>query len=370
MDVPDKVYSLRYTLDQLRQVVGQVGAQAQFDPADISAILDKEQQADLRGYDKLIASIIDSQLDVDAMDFLARDGHMTGIGAGHVNVEALIEHMCPFEDDRGRILLTYEETALSHIENLLYAHDIMYMNCYEHPRKLAGERLLIRLSQHLLDQGIGKDVLMLLTDGQLLSALNWFLPESGPLRQCFRAIQENCDFRSVSDYPVLKYDPISERKVLYKRGEYSVYRWDPNQNLTVFNDDLNDEVKGWAKRKGGREEHLKYVFIDAPKTWEERICRLAGIPEGERWKVLVTVPGAEARQRQESSAQVLIKTGPDEYETVELFDASSLMRAVITNLMPLRQVIRVLVSEDLPAASAERVAEAADDVFLRRSSPG
>jgi HD superfamily phosphohydrolase len=370
MDVPDKVYSLRYTLDQLKEAVSEVGARAEFDPRDVSAILDKERQADLTGYDKLIASVIDSQLDVDAMDFLERDGHMTGIGAGHANVEALIEHMCPFEDDRGRILLTYEESALSHIENFLYAHDMMYINCYEHPRKLAGERLLIRLSQHLLDQGIGKDVLMLLTDEQLLSTLNWFLPENGALRECLRAIQENYSFQSVSDHPVVKCDPVSERKVLYKRGEYPVYKWDPNKNLTVFNDDLNDEIKGWAKRKAGREEHLKYVFIDAPNNWEDRICRLAGVGEGERWKVLVTVPGYEARQRQESNAQVLIKSGPSEYETVELFEASSLMRAVITNLMPLRQVIRVLVSEDLPPAAAETVASAADDVFLKGRSAG
>ena len=46
------------------------------------------------------------------------------------------------------------------------------------------------------------------------------------------------------------------------------------------------------------------------------------------------------------------------------------MRAVITNLMPLRQVIRVLVSEDLPPPAAEAAASAADDVFLRGRSAG
>ncbi len=345
-DPPDKVFSARYIKENLAAEIQEVG----FSVDEVLDILDKERRADLAGWDILIADLIDSQLDVDRMDYLPRDAHMTGLAMGSSNVQALIEHMCPFQDERGKINLAFEESALPHLEHLLYAHDIMYINCYEHPRKLCAERLLTRLVEYALGKGVTKETLMLLTDEQLLASLSCFLPTESGERQCLRSIQENCNY-----YPVVK-PPYALSKPV----------WDPGENKLAFgfNQELDGEIEAWYKRRPKGKAHLKYVFSDAPKSWEERICSEAKIPESDRWKVVVTVPAYEAKQAEESGATILVKTGAG-YETKDLFEASPVMRAVVTNLIPAREVIHVLVSEDLQEPVAKQVAGAADKVFKK-----
>ncbi len=345
-DPPDKVFSAKYIKEILAAEIGEAG----FSVDEVLDVLDKERRADLEGWDVFIADLVDSQLDVDRMDYLPRDAHMTGLVMGSSNIQALIEHMCPFEDERGKVNLAFEESALPHLEHLLYAHDIMYINCYEHPRKLCAERLLTRLVEYALGKGVTIETLMLLTDEQLLASLSCFLPSEGQERQCLRSIQENRN-----SYSVVR-PPYALSKAV----------WDPGEGKLVFrfNDELHVEIEAWYKRRPKGKAHLKYIFGDAPKSWEERICSEAKIPATDRWKVVVTVPAYEAKQAEESGAIVLVKTGAG-YQTKDLFEASPVMRAVVTNLIPAREVIHVLVSEDLPEALAKEVASAADKVFKK-----
>lgn len=111
-DLPDKTFSIKYAEEVFADAITDIG----FSVDEIVDVLDKERRANLTGYDVLIGDLIDSPLDVDRMDYLARDAHMTGLGTGYPNVEALIQHMCPFEDDSGATYLTYEESALPHVE--------------------------------------------------------------------------------------------------------------------------------------------------------------------------------------------------------------------------------------------------------------
>lgn len=338
-EVPDKEFSIAYIQWYLKEPIKQAG----FDIDEILPILDKEQQAELTSYDILIADIIDSPLDVDRMDYLARDGHMTGLGMGYSNIEALIEHMRPFRDPRGNINLTYEESALPHLQHFLYARDIMYINCYENKRKVCAERLLVRLAEYLLEKGVKREALMLLTDDQLLTTLSWFLPTGSPERDCLTSLQRNSYF--------------------YAAAEYYLSKWDSTQNKTVFNSELSSACKAWMDSRvkpGGAK--LRYTFIDEPEAWEKKICASAGIQEADAWKVVVTVPAYDAAQQRESGAQVLRKH-QGRYETAELFDSSLVMKAVITNLRPSREVIRILVHESLPEQEAERVRTAADETF-------
>lgn len=367
LDLPDRVYSIKYIKGPLAEAVKRVAKEGGFTLEEVTAILDREEQANLSGYDGLIAGIIASQLDVDGMDFLARDAHMTGLRMGRSNVEALMEHMCPFDDGQ-KISLTYEESALPHIENYMYAHDIMYMNCYEHPRKVAAERLLIRLCQHLLNNGVSKDDLMLLADEQLFTVLDWFLPASGALRQSLRALQQNLEFRLPGGYPKVEESDEKGENVVRRRCEYGLSKWDPTQRMTVFNDALSDDVKGWQSRRGVYEKHQKSVYVDDPNKWEELVWRSAELQEGDRWRAVVTVPAPNVRKQEESETQILVKTGRESYDTVGLAAASKLMNAVVMNVNPLREVIRVLVSADTPDELSGRIADEADKVFLRPQS--
>lgn len=343
-EVPDKVYSVKYVQELLADEVSEVAQEAGFRLEDVLNILDKERRTDLEGFDGLTLDLIDSPLDVDRMDYLVRDAHMTGLGMGHSNVQALIEHMRPFRRDDGYVSLTFDESALPHLEHLLYTRDIMYINCYEHPRKVCAERLLARLAEYLLGRGLEQDDLMLFTDEQFLTALNMLIAHGTDEANFLRSLQENSDFDVVR--------------------EYRLSVWRKDKNRISFNEELSDGVKDWRERRAMGRSQLQSVFITAPRDWEERICREARLPEDLHWMVVVTVPAVDAKQEQESDTRIL-RSNRNGYQTVDLYDASTVMRAVATNLRPAREVIRVMVSAALSPQGKEEVKRAADTVFKR-----
>jgi HD superfamily phosphohydrolase len=344
-DVPDKLFSAKYVEEVLAKEIASIG----FSVAEVLSILDKERRADLSGYDVLVADVVDSPVDVDRMDYLARDAHMTGLSMGHSHPQALIEHMCPFRDQQGNVTLTYEESALPHLEHLVYAHDMMYINCYEHWRKLCAERLLTRLAEYLLRSGVTKESLMLLTDGQLLAALSLAVADGSAEKEYLRSLHHNCNFYAVVPAYSL-----------------STLEWDAQRSrlIPTFNKELGADVEGWYRNRAKGRAYYKQLFVNQPAQWEELICAEAEIAELERWKVVVTVPAYDAKQAQESGASVLVKATPG-YHRKDLFEASAMLAAVITNLIPLREVIHVLVSEDLPQSAAARIPAAANHVFKK-----
>lgn len=116
-------------------------------------------------WDTLAADLLDSALDADRMDFLVRDAHMTGLSMGVTGIEALIERMCPFQDE-DQIFLAFHSSCLPYVEDFLTAREKMYALCYENPSKLAAERIFTRLVENLLREHklLDKDTVMLLTE--------------------------------------------------------------------------------------------------------------------------------------------------------------------------------------------------------------
>src|SRR6185369_16481453 len=89
---PDKIFAINYIQKYLSQTISNCG----IDVDDIVKVLSTEG-SDLEGYDTLINNLIDSPIDIDRMDYLVRDAHMTGLSIGAINIDALIERMIPFE---------------------------------------------------------------------------------------------------------------------------------------------------------------------------------------------------------------------------------------------------------------------------------
>lgn len=182
---------------------------------------------------------------------------------------------------------------------------------------------------------------MLLTDEQFLAAVSWVLDSDGGVLDCLRSIQENRNF-----FPV---------------ATYRLSKWDDARNKPVPSAELSDEVRGWYVNRPKKKQR-KYTLLDAPQVWEERICVEADVPLAERWKVVVTVPAFDAKQERESGARLLLHAEHG-YRTEDLFNVSPVMKAIVTNLIPAREVIRVLASEELGDALVHQVREASHRVF-------
>ncbi len=164
---PDKDYSIRYITNHVSETLVAIGIA----PGSVTALLDKEARRSLCGFDALIADLIDSPLDVDRIDYLFRDGIMTGLTAGYGSLHTLLEMMRPFVSGDA-VSLAFDESAVPAIENLLHLRDFMYVNCYEAPAKLAAERALERIAEEAVSKGLlTVDQLMLLTDHNVLNVV-------------------------------------------------------------------------------------------------------------------------------------------------------------------------------------------------------
>src|SRR5207249_2924442 len=130
----DQTNSIKYVSQYLEPVILAAG----INPKDVTSLFSADR-TDLAPWMHFIADLIDSPLDVDRMDYLARDAHMTGLSAGALNMQALLERIVPFQEVEGestRIELAFDRSAIPYIEQFLYARDVMYLSCYEKPKKI------------------------------------------------------------------------------------------------------------------------------------------------------------------------------------------------------------------------------------------
>ena len=221
---PDKFYGVDFINDYLSTTIDSFGV----DPSgikvkDILPILDSKQRSELEGFDVLISNLIDSPLDVDRMDYLVRDAHMTGLSMGAVNIQALIERMMPFEgpitnangQTTNQVLLTFDESAIPYITHVLYARDSMYLNCYEHPRKVLAERMLTKAVDDFLQKNpfIGLPDLILLTDEELLKILIEFSEPGDIAHHYASALFSDPPFDEVFSIAPGKYAAYLEKKI-------------------------------------------------------------------------------------------------------------------------------------------------------------
>jgi hypothetical protein len=106
--------------------------------------------------------------------------------------------------------------------------------------------------------------------------------------------------------------------------------------------------------------------VDSPKSWEEQICREAQLPERDWWKLIVTVPGYDTKLNTNSGAFVVRKR-PSGSFLEDFYDASPILRNILTILVPERHILRVLVTEDL-AGDVTKLSNAANELFLNHQA--
>lgn len=251
MPYPDKHYSGVYLEKYLSDVIPK-----RLDLQNLRAILAHDIK-NLKFWDNLISDLIDSSLDVDRMDFLARDAHMSGLFMGFNCAEALIERICPYRID-DQIYVTFHASCLPYVGDLLFARERMYLNCYEHPKKLAAERIFTRLVQNLMDSNqLSVDEVILLTDEQILALIGIASIGSAENSGLLSALLQNIDYDLVHEVPL-------------NRGE-------------------NTAVGQWNRARD-RAGMGRYVYVQLPSEWEKEIALAAKLNAEDSWRVLVLVP--------------------------------------------------------------------------------
>jgi HD superfamily phosphohydrolase len=321
---PDKDYTIKYIKDYLAEPLRHIG----LDVDGIARILNRESRLGLSGFDVLIADIIDSPIDVDRMDYLVRDGHMTGLITSAGSADALIEMMRPFRSNDA-VSLTFDGRALPAIENLMYLRDFMYVNCYELPEKLAAERAFERIVEETVTTGLlTVDELMLMTDEDVLD----FLIRLGQSRPSISGLIQSL-----------------LRNTLYQQA----YACRPTEST-------NPEIQNWVRCRlmGAVGGGLKQAYVALPRVWERRIAEEAGIGGEDDWQILVSVPSYLAYVQKESGARILVKKD-GQFATEDLFDYSQRLGPILEKMRPASAHVRVFASPQLSSKDMTAINQAA-----------
>jgi hypothetical protein len=95
--------------------------------------------------------LVSSQLDIDRLDYLKRDGFFTGVAEGSIAVDRIVSMLDIWQDQ-----VVVEEKGIYSIEHFLNARRMMYWQVYLHKTAVSAERLLvniIRRAQYLVQSG-------------------------------------------------------------------------------------------------------------------------------------------------------------------------------------------------------------------------
>ncbi|WP_050613378.1 HD domain-containing protein [Bacillus testis] len=90
--------------------------------------------------DKLVVSLISSQIDADRMDYLQRDTYYTGVSYGHFDMERLLRVMRPREDQ-----VVIKSSGMHAVEDYIMSRYQMYWQVYFHPVSRSAEVVLIKI---------------------------------------------------------------------------------------------------------------------------------------------------------------------------------------------------------------------------------
>ncbi|GAB3048109.1 HD domain-containing protein [Virgibacillus ainsalahensis] len=89
---------------------------------------------------KLVVSLISSQIDADRMDYLQRDAYFTGVSYGHFDMERILRVMRPMEDQ-----VVIKSTGMHAVEDYIMSRYQMYWQVYFHPVTRSAEVILSKI---------------------------------------------------------------------------------------------------------------------------------------------------------------------------------------------------------------------------------
>lgn len=95
---------------------------------------------------KLIVSLISSQIDADRMDYLQRDAFYTGVSYGHFDMERILRVMRPKEDQA-----VFKHSGMHAVEDYIMSRYQMYWQVYFHPVTRSAEVILSKILHRAKD---------------------------------------------------------------------------------------------------------------------------------------------------------------------------------------------------------------------------
>jgi HD superfamily phosphohydrolase len=155
---------------------------------------------------KFLQQLVSSELDMDRLDYLARDSFYSGVTEGKVGSERIIK-MLDVQDDQ----LVIEEKGIYSIEKFIVARRLMYWQVYLHKTVLSAEHMLMLVLKRAKDLSRKGEVLF------ASPSLSVFL-QSDYDKESFEStkgvLDKFCDLDDSDIYNAMKAWRIHEDRVL------------------------------------------------------------------------------------------------------------------------------------------------------------
>ena len=216
--------------------------------------------------------LIASQLDMDRMDYLNRDGYYTGVAEGAIGAERIIK-MLDLIDDQ----LVVEAKGILSVENFLNARRLMYWQVYLHKTSICCESMLVQIlrrARFLLRQSqtapiFASDVFQLfLREGVSLADF-----QTNPVYLDAFTKLDDFDVWSCIKQGALHPDPVLSTlcQMLLDRKLFKIML-----STEPFAGELLNELESQLRRTGLPDDMLSYFLVEGQAT------NAAYLPSGDR----------------------------------------------------------------------------------------
>ncbi|MDN4606052.1 HD domain-containing protein [Sporosarcina highlanderae] len=184
--------------------------------------------------DKLVVSLISSQIDADRMDYLQRDAYYTGVSYGHFDMERILRVMRPAEE---QVVIKF--SGMHAVEDYIMSRYQMYWQVYFHPVSRSAEVILMKIlhrARHLhnsgykftyepvqftsfFDRTFGLKEYISLDEGVLMTYFQWWRNEKDEVLAdlCDRFLNRRL-FQYAEFDPATEYRKIGELEKLFKEA--------------------------------------------------------------------------------------------------------------------------------------------------------
>jgi HD superfamily phosphohydrolase len=204
--------------------------------------------------------LVSSQLDMDRLDYLNRDGYYTGVAEGAIGAERIIKMLDLVNDE-----LVVEAKGILSVENFLNARRLMYWQVYLHKTSICCESMLVQIlrrARFLIRQG---------TDLFAPPAFRIFLDESISLDQFSSEPRYLHAFTQLDDYDVwscvkqwTQHDDFvlsTICQMLLDRRLFKIML-----STEPFAGELLTELEGQLRQKGLSDDALSYFLVEGQAT--------------------------------------------------------------------------------------------------------
>ncbi|MFS0690820.1 HD domain-containing protein [Sporosarcina sp. 179-K 8C2 HS] len=196
-----------------------------------------QQVADVIGKtypDKLVVSLISSQIDADRMDYLQRDAYYTGVSYGHFDMERILRVMRPAEE---QVVIKF--SGMHAVEDYIMSRYQMYWQVYFHPVSRSAEVILMKILHRakylhntsypfkyepvhfksFFDRTFGLEEYLSLDEGVLMTYFQWWRKEEDAILAdlCDRFLNRRL-FQYAEFDPATEYRKIGELEKLFKEA--------------------------------------------------------------------------------------------------------------------------------------------------------